>query len=51
MIDLSNLKETFISRYPTHPLSKTLIHTDNQMSEEAFLVLVKVWLSILNEER
>jgi len=48
-MDLSNLKRNFANRYPDHPLTAILLNTSDEVSEQTFLELVKIWLKILNK--
>jgi len=50
MIILKNLKMEFLKRYPHSELTPFLIDTPDEIPEETFLELVKIWLKILNKK-
>jgi len=49
MITIKKLKGEFLKRYPHSELVSFLIDTPDEIPEETFLELVKIWLKILNK--
>ena len=50
MITLKNLKIEFLKKYPHSELTPFLNDTPDEIPEETFLELVKIWLKILNKK-
>ena len=49
MIDLRDIKRNFALKFPNEILTSFLLEAPEQVNEETFLELVKVWLKIIEK--
>lgn len=49
-INISQLKKSWIERYPDSKLTNILSSTPDELSAETFLALVRIWLILVKEE-
>lgn len=51
MIHIKKLVDNFTGKFPTSPLSGTLVHEPTELSTKAFLSKVQTWLAILDSSK